>query len=258
MKQRATYIGLPYGGNWDIDHSSDPPSGSLWVINEGKSYPYLRHVPPRPSADTTDPADEAAGVSPDKTITVTYSENMQDGTDIGDITLKKDGVAAAFTYSIAGAVLAIEFEFLVEHVSGDKLEERPCFTGMASARNSKGGIDDKAANKCLTAATKYFALNLFRIPTGDYHDADAQEDAPARKNGNGRAPEPDPDKYVEGALAIIAEEPSFEFCMAWWKKQAQNRREHGLTPAHIDVLSRAIAERWPDEVAKAKAQKEAA
>jgi len=157
-----------------------------------------------------------------------------------------------------GAVLAIEFEFLVEHVSGDKLEERPCFTGMASARNSKGGIDDKAANKCLTAATKYFALNLFRIPTGDYHDADAQEDAPARKNGNGRAPEPDPDKYVEGALAIIAEEPSFEFCMAWWKKQAQNRREHGLTPAHIDVLSRAIAERWPDEVAKAKAQKEAA
>lgn len=145
-----------------------------------------------------------------------------------------------------GAVLAMEFEFMVEHISGDKLDERPCFTGMASARNSKGSFDDKAANKCLTAATKYFALNLFRIPTGDYHDADAAEDAPARKNGNGHAPEPDPDKYVEGALAVIAEEPSLEFCLVWWKDQAENRRKNGLTQGHVDVLKRAIAERFPE------------
>lgn len=83
-----------------------------------------------------------------------------------------------------GAALAIEFEFMVEHVSGDRLEDRPVFTGMAAAKNTKGGFDDKAANKCLTAASKYFALNLFRIPTGDYHDADADEDRGG--NGNGK------------------------------------------------------------------------
>lgn len=86
-----------------------------------------------------------------------------------------------------GNVLAIEFEFMVEHVSGDRLTDRPVFTGMAAARNTKGGFDDKAANKCLTAASKYFALNLFRIPTGDYHDADGDEGAPARGNGSSMA-----------------------------------------------------------------------
>lgn len=110
-------------------------------------------------------------------------------------------------------VLAIEFEFLVEHVSGDRLEDRPVFTGMASARNSKGGFDDKAANKCLTAATKYFLLNLFRIPTGDYPDADEEEDKahPAPNgNGNGKRTPQQPatlpaDKSAELADILIEE-----------------------------------------------------
>jgi hypothetical protein len=90
-----------------------------------------------------------------------------------------------------GQAMCIEFEFTVMHVSGDKLDEAPVFSGMARARDSKGGFDDKAANKCLTAASKYFVLNLFRIPTGDYHDADADAiSPPAKANGNGAAKAP--------------------------------------------------------------------
>ena len=73
-------------------------------------------------------------------------------------------------------VVAIDYEFALWHTSGAVHPDRPVITGVATCRNSKGGFDDKAANKCLTAATKYFLLNLFKIPTGDYADADADED----------------------------------------------------------------------------------
>jgi hypothetical protein len=56
---------------------------------------------------------------------------------------------------------------------------------MSTCRNTKGGFDDKAANKCHTAARKYFLLGLFQVPTGeDYRqpahdgDADSGDDAP--------------------------------------------------------------------------------
>tara|TARA_R100001244_G_scaffold2541_1_gene3950 strand:+ start:16825 stop:17595 length:771 start_codon:yes stop_codon:yes gene_type:complete len=91
------------------------------------------------------------------------------------------------------AVMVIEFEFHVAHISGDRLEPSPVFSGMCAAKNSKGGFDDKAANKCLTAATKYFALNLFRIPTGDYHDADADEA---------------PKKQTQTAMKPVTEQPA--------------------------------------------------
>ena len=78
-----------------------------------------------------------------------------------------------------GALLAIEFEFLVSHVSGDTLDQRPVFTGISGLRNSKGGVDDKAANKCLTTAMKYFCLHMFKIPTVDYDDPDKDASPPA-------------------------------------------------------------------------------
>lgn len=84
------------------------------------------------------------------------------------------------------SICAIDFEFGVEHVSGDKLEDKPMFTGMASFK-TKNGFDDKVANKCLVAAMKYFMLTLFKIPTGDYHDADADE-APSNANGQSAKP----------------------------------------------------------------------
>lgn len=80
-----------------------------------------------------------------------------------------------------GAALAIQYEFHVMHSSGDHLELAAVHTGVASARTSKGGPDDKAANKCHTAARKYFLLSLFQIPTGDYDDADADGEVPTQK-----------------------------------------------------------------------------
>ena len=84
-----------------------------------------------------------------------------------------------------GNVLAIDYEFTLAHKSGAVWPDRPVITGMTSCRNSKAGFDDKSANKCHTAARKYFLLGLFQVPTGeDYReplhdgDADAQEDQP--------------------------------------------------------------------------------
>lgn len=81
-----------------------------------------------------------------------------------------------------GAALAITYDFTLAHIEGETWPEKPRQTGMAAARNSKGGFDDKAANKCHTAARKYFTLALFQIPTGDYDDADKDEDRPEIKS----------------------------------------------------------------------------
>lgn len=93
-------------------------------------------------------------------------------------------------------IMTAEYEFLLSHKSGVTWEERPRHTGMATAKNTKGGFDDKALNKCHTAARKYFLLALFQIPTGELPDADAQEDTEspppppkqqaARSSGNGQ------------------------------------------------------------------------
>jgi hypothetical protein len=68
-------------------------------------------------------------------------------------------------------VIAVEYAFTVAHISG---ETSPPLrqTGVSTCRNTKGGWDDKALNKCHTAARKYFLLALFQIPTGEEDDAD--------------------------------------------------------------------------------------
>jgi len=102
-----------------------------------------------------------------------------------------------------GSAMAIEYEFTLAHSSGDIWEEKPVHTGVATAKNSKGGFDDKAANKCHTAARKYFLLALFQIPTGDYADADADSDAPQTKPEapKQQAPKPQPAKPVANGKA---------------------------------------------------------
>ena len=97
-----------------------------------------------------------------------------------------------------GNVMATRYWFTLAHISGAVWPQKFVHTGMSACRNSKGGFDDKAANKCHTAARKYFILGLFQIPTGEdfrqaAHDADADahgdplpREAPplgARKNG---------------------------------------------------------------------------
>jgi hypothetical protein len=79
------------------------------------------------------------------------------------------------------SVLAVTYDFTLAHKDGETWPTPVVRTGMSSARNSKGGFDDKALNKCHTSAHKYFHLTLFEIPTGDYDDADAEEDKPKAK-----------------------------------------------------------------------------
>lgn len=88
-----------------------------------------------------------------------------------------------------GSTLAITYGTHVLHVSGNVLstinnqgDVVPLVvekTGLAAVRNSKGGFDDKAANKCATAALKYLLIDLFKIVTKDVVDADNEPDKPA-------------------------------------------------------------------------------
>jgi hypothetical protein len=90
----------------------------------------------------------------------------------------------------------VTYEFTLMHESGQVFPEKPRFTGVSLARDRKGNWDDKAINKCHTAARKYFLLSLFQVPAGDFDDADEpgyanqrrvpgpareQESAPAEK-----------------------------------------------------------------------------
>lgn len=69
-------------------------------------------------------------------------------------------------------VMCITYEFIPMHISGD---EGPILrqSGLAKFRFKNGSADDKAANKCHTAARKYCLIALFQIPTVDIVDADA-------------------------------------------------------------------------------------
>jgi ERF superfamily len=82
-----------------------------------------------------------------------------------------------------GAVLCVKYRFTLAHTSSAVWPESFFHTGMSAARHPKGGWDDKACNKCHTAARKYFLLALFQVPTGeDYreplNDGDADEHGP--------------------------------------------------------------------------------
>lgn len=98
-----------------------------------------------------------------------------------------------------GTILAVEYEFTLAHKSGEVWPEKIRRTGMCSAKNSKGGFDDKSVNKCTTGAHKYFLLTLFEIPTGDYPEADADDDAPPSRHrqerGSRRQERPQPQTF---------------------------------------------------------------
>ena len=74
-----------------------------------------------------------------------------------------------------GAVMSITYNFTLAHISGEVWPVLYARTGLSTCLNSKGGFDDKAANKCSTAARKYFVLSLFWIPTGLDEDPDNHE-----------------------------------------------------------------------------------
>jgi len=79
------------------------------------------------------------------------------------------------------SLLSITYAFALVHRSGEGWNDTAYHTGMASIKNHKGTVDDKAGNKCHTAARKYFLLGLLQVPVGDLPDADEDDDrAPAR------------------------------------------------------------------------------
>jgi ERF superfamily len=92
-------------------------------------------------------------------------------------------------------VIAIEYAFTVAHASGETWPRAIKQTGVSTCRNSKGGWDDKALNKCHTAARKYFLLALFQIPTGD-----EEEDADRGENER-------PTKQITRAVRTVVEAP---------------------------------------------------
>jgi hypothetical protein len=99
-------------------------------------------------------------------------------------------------------VLSVTYDFTLAHKSGEVWPHPITRTGMSSARNTKGGFDDKCLNKCHTSAHKYFHLTLFEIPTGDYDDADGEEDrAPAARNAPARPVAPPEPTATEKANA---------------------------------------------------------
>lgn len=104
---------------------------------------------------------------------------------------------------LADSAMTATYQFVLSHASGETWQHFPKHTGMAALRNSKGTIDDKALNKCHTAARKYFLLALFQIPTEDENDADRGDNdgAPRTTSQKAReriqAPQQEPEKTVE-------------------------------------------------------------
>jgi hypothetical protein len=111
--------------------------------------------------------------------------------------------------------IAIDYEFTIALAGCDDVwPDRPKQTGVSKCRDSKGNFDDKAFNKCHTAARKYFLMALFQIATDDSDDADAgRNDGPQQRAApnvvmhdpeTGEIAEP-PKKAEEVAKDIVAQ-----------------------------------------------------
>jgi hypothetical protein len=182
-------------------------------------------------------------------------------------------------YICGDTIMRATYEFALAHTGG---EERPPIirSGMAVAKNAKGGFDDKAINKCSTAALKYFLIAQFKIATGDYADADKDDGADPPANGarsisarakatgptlvsdttlNGDFGEPGDGEeyddaearraYLAACTAIInATSKTRAEVLEWWKAEAQPRRDFGLSQLETNMLKSLIAEKFPEKV----------
>lgn len=118
---------------------------------------------------------------------------------------------------VADALMLATYGFGLSHEIGVTWAAPTRQTGMASLKNTKGGYDDKALNKCHTAARKYFILGLFQIPAGDLPDVDVEEERP-------QAPAPSLEDRAITHLRTCAAVGKPQFKDAWeankdgWKK----------------------------------------
>lgn len=116
-----------------------------------------------------------------------------------------------------GKAIAIRYRFTIVHKSGEVWFERPLQTGLSNCRATTGAFDDKALNKCHTAARKYFLMSLFQIPTEDMEDADNTQgsDAARQRPQGQRRPVPSPEGKLSPHLIPIIDGEAPE---AWAKR----------------------------------------
>ncbi|WP_293880506.1 ERF family protein [Sphingomonas sp.] len=133
-----------------------------------------------------------------------------------------------------GNFLSVRYEFTIVHKSGEIWFERPIITGVSRCRD-RGGFDDKAFNKCHTAARKYFLISLFQIPTEDSEDADndgGTGNRPRPGSQQRRAPAPD-GKIEPHAIPINNGEPPADWA---------TRFENAIAKASMEE-----ADKWYDQ-----------
>jgi hypothetical protein len=106
-----------------------------------------------------------------------------------------------------GKVMAITYDFVVAHKSGQTWLSEVPQTGMSPCRTSKGTFDDKSTAKCHTSARKYFLLSLFQIPTEDDNDPDNE-----KRQQRTAGPVPSPDGHVAPHLVQPMQRDTFD---AW-------------------------------------------
>jgi hypothetical protein len=142
--------------------------------------------------------------------------------------------------------VAVQYQFTIAHSSGEIWPERPLQSGLSRCRDSKGGFDDKALNKCHTAARKYFLLSLFQIPTGEEPESDqGDNDAP-------RTEQPQPIRVNKGGakawttqfLTRIRQAPSLAAIDQWVGQNRSNLdRLAAVAPEQARIANDAVSRR---------------
>lgn len=94
-------------------------------------------------------------------------------------------------------VVTATYSFTIIHKTGEVWPFQPEWTGVSRARDSKGGWDDKALNKCATAAQKYFLKALFQVPSGEDDEDPDHHDGSVSRETKVRAPSPSQAKPKE-------------------------------------------------------------
>lgn len=168
------------------------------------------------------------------------------------------------------SVMTASYQFILCHKSGATWDAAAVHTGMATARNTKGGFDDKALNKCHTAARKYFLLSLFQIPTGDMADADGDEDRGDNGKKDKNPPKPSPaakpavaesrprtvNEFISGAKSALLDCKTKEQVSAWMKIEANKEDLQKLEEKHpekFEMLSNFINNRYDELASKQNA-----
>jgi hypothetical protein len=105
------------------------------------------------------------------------------------IAILQDEVSRAW---VSQRYVSVTYQFTIMHKSGEVWPQQPRFTGLSMAQTEKGNFDDKCINKAATAASKYFLMRTFNVPTEDVDDADK---GPAKEQQQ-RVPSPGQQRLV--------------------------------------------------------------